>query len=636
MSQTRKKEVNKYENYNKTVKNTQNKISSKFEDLKEDMLPLTTYYFIFEKDILDNNPKLINALKLHFINNKPEEKEKAERKQIIDYLNKLNTSTQATATTQGVFNLDSKIHIIHFLLVLQYIQDNYVQKSEELYSPHLKEYTEKALEAITSKIEKNRVAKTLNKVRVWKDSNETVSEVDVLILKKIDGFLPKIVGDDKPEKYDRNKAFQEIQNIMKEFNNTPIVKENVSVSKQSNKDKDKNELTKYDIDAYTKTYIELSINIPDFMNVQNKDDIYMYLVKNIDDKLFNHTIHDIIPILNAKINELDGMKIEDANKENEKRRQLHGDILFLIMEISEIYNEFTFINSSNFMTYTYDIKGVSNELQMHKLLKIFDIAYFTEKREFIEENYDSVLYFFYEKLLLYYKSKAVLVYDNTFRTLFCIFYYCSMCYMATDPKLKKALPKHMLGMFTDSKALSRLIHISVIDNIMFTLHAILDLENKKKTTKITKEDELCKKWEKYLMEPVVKEGVLDVKLLEDLKTEFQTTMEDLEKNITANNPKNGSIVFKEENKEIIDKIYTSFFNKTHKTWFTDRFNTIKVFKDDRKEVVAIIQNNNKVKRPSSTSTNTSGISNVSWNLTSSVFSIPGATFLALILASVLG
>jgi hypothetical protein len=286
----------------------------------------------------------------------------------------------------------------------------------------------------------------------------------------------------------------------------------------------------------------------------------------------------MIEKLNEKIRELE----DKLNIDNIESRQLHGDILYLIMSISTYYNELTVINSSHFMTYTYDIKGVSNNLQMTKLLKIFDIPYFTNNKiQEIENNYDSILYFFYEKLLLFYEANGFIPNEDTLKTLFCIFYYCSISYMATDPKLKKVLPKHLMGTFTDSKAVSILIRISVIDNIMFTLHAILNT----KTKKLTKEDDMCKKWEKYLTEPVAKEGVLDVKLLEDLKAEFQTIMEDIDTKIGE----------KQHIKDqtIPDKIYLSFFEKNHKYWFTDKFNKIKVSKNERIEFVNKIGNSDK-------------------------------------------
>lgn len=523
--------------------------------------PLTDFYNIFKKPILENNDKLINALKNDFMIEKENVIKQSDKKEILRYLSDLKTS-----------NRDSKINVIYFLLILHYLDKRGYENT-----PNLTHYV---------KIAEDNLANKTRSTRKSIEKGLGSKEIDSIIVSYIHNYLGPKKTTNNPD-YTIQKAIDELETILSEqFKISDIVQQNPLTKHTLNKDR--NELTKYDIDKYTFKYIELMKmkNTNENLNLQTIDDIYTYLKTSIND---SSDISTKINLLNEKINALE-TETDDPDK--------YGEILYLIMSISKYYNEFTYINSSNFITYMYDFKGFSNELQMTKLLKIFDISYFNNQREYIDNNYDSILYFFYEKLLVFYESNIFLPNDDIFKTLFCIFYYCSISYMVTDHKLKKVLPKHIMGMFTDSKAVSLLIRVSVIDNIMFTLQSIIELD-KQKTKKLTKDNELCKKWEKYLMSPNTADGVLESKILTELQEEFQIMMETIDKD-----NKNKHVLAE----TIPKQVYESFFKKNHNYWFTDRLNTIKVYKTNdnkKKELVNKIQTNSKIVSNNIISGNTS-------------------------------
>jgi len=635
---------------NKTVKNHGGVI-----------IPLTTFFFIFKNNIIDNNAKLVNALKTFFITNSPSYDLK-DNQSIITYLNELNTSKQATATNQGVFNLSKKKNVIHFLLILNYI--NKETKGNSYYSPHLRYYTEKALESIQSKTEKNAIAKTLNKVRIWKDSNETVSKIDITILSRILELLPVKTNDEKL-KYTTNAALNEILEIMKAFNSMDIAKENVSTKYILKKDP--NELTNYDIDGYVREFLEIQNKLEKTFEepFENNNDIFENLKSECDrecdrefinESITNKNIYRMILILNSAIISLNNLKEYNINdhieylkndslqkedmssdenitqikknndlihyltydkkdaelKNNIRLYDFYVDILVLIMSISNYYNSVTKINTSHFYTYVFDMEKASNQLQFMKLNKIFDIDYFNNKEVTfkIVDDYDSTLHFFYEKLLKYRESNAFITNVDVLQTLFCIFYYCSVSYMMNDPNLKKALPKKTIGITTpliDSDATSKLVKVSLIDNIMFVLYDIINIKNRKDSKNITENNEVCKKWENYLFNANANDGVLDQQLLGELQKDLGELMDTIDSGIKPV-PNNGDDLMNTMDSGIkpvsndgdidkiyeqVDEIYKNFFdkNKPHTLFtFLNLFSKIKYKeKADRSEIIDSIQ-----------------------------------------------
>jgi hypothetical protein len=124
---------------------------------------------------------------------------------------------------------------------------------------------------------------------------------------------------------------------------------------------------------------------------------------------------------------------------------------------------------------------------------------------------------------------------------------------------------------------------------MFVLYDIINIKNRKDSKNITENNEVCKKWEKYLFNANANDGVLDQQLLGELQKDLGELMDTIDSGIKPV-PNDGDI-----NKiyEQVDEIYKNFFNKNKPhTLFTfmNVFSKIKYKeKADRSEIIDSIQ-----------------------------------------------
>lgn len=336
-----------------------------------------------------------------------------------------------------------------------------------------------------------------------------------------------------------------------------------------------------DLEEYNELKAKIGTLSDNINKILDKNDQSSKDIIQIDIQKYTKHILEVKEFAKNRIKkEYDQIELQEKDTPYKKLYDNYVKILVYIMQISKYYNNETYINSSYFIVYTFSIKNLSNIIQLTKFAKILDIDYF--KKEEIANNYDSKLHYLYERLLMFYSLNSPILTDtnmNTFKTLFCILYYCSVSYLMEDSKLKKALPKSTWKGITmpmiSSKVTSRLVKTSLTDNIMFTLYYILGF-GKKDSKNITKTDDTCKKWQTYLLNGKLTDGVLEDNLVKEFKIDLQELLVSMDTVIENNK----SIDLKTK----VDEIYKSFLKERESKYFGFTFNKITYLEDDRGEI----------------------------------------------------
>ena len=346
--------------------------------------------------------------------------------------------------------------------------------------------------------------------------------------------------------------------------------------KEEETNKEDQDLARYN--NLKKEIDELSKNINEILDKNDQSSSIQ-----IDIKKYTKYILEVKEFaINRIKKEYDQIELQEKDTPYKKLYDNYVKILVYIMQISKYYNNETYINSSYFIVYTFSIKNLSNIIQLTKFAKILDIDYF--KKEEIANNYDSKLHYLYERLLMLEDQMLPNANMNTFKTLFCILYYCSVSYLMEDSKLKKALPKSTWKGITmpmiSSKVTSRLVKTSLTDNIMFTLYYILGF-GKKDSKIITKTDDTCKKWQTYLLNGKLTDGVLEDNLVNAFKADLLELLVSMDTVIENNK----SIDLKTK----VDEIYKSFLKERESKYFGFTFNKITYLEDDRGEITGFNQ-----------------------------------------------
>jgi hypothetical protein len=363
------------------------------------------------------------------------------------------------------------------------------------------------------------------------------------------------------------------------------------IEEDTEQKQDDNLVIDYNLEKYNNLKAKIEIKskqinniLNDNDNVQLTDNITNNIVTDIRNYTSDIVVLKIFAIERIK-NEYDQIETREQDTSYKKLYDNYVKILVYIMQISTYYNNKTYINSSYFIVYTFSIKNLSNIIQLTKFSKLLDIDYF--KKEEIANNYDSKLHYLYERLLMFYNLPNQMLKDtnmNTFKTLFCILYYCSVSYLMEDSKLKKALPKSTWKGITlpmiSSKVTSRLVKTSLTDNIMFTLYYILGF-GKKVSKQITKKDEDCKKWQTYLLNEKLTDGVLEDNLVKEFKMDLQDLLVSMD--IVIGDKK------LTDQKITVDKIYKSFLKEREYKFIGFTFNKITHLEDDRGEITGFNQ-----------------------------------------------